>query len=115
MRAAELSPNDYQLVTAAATALRMLDRKHEAEKWYRQVSRVTYCIHQHSHIDEHLTYQAVNLRPTDARAHTNLGAILHLLGRTQQATVSYQAALNLQPGDPTTLGNLKKLGVSENS
>lgn len=38
MRAAELSPNDYQLVTAAATALRMLDRKHESEKWYRQVS-----------------------------------------------------------------------------
>lgn len=34
-----MSPNDYQLVTAAATALRMLDRKHEAEKWYRQVSK----------------------------------------------------------------------------
>lgn len=38
VRAAELSPNDYQLVTAAATSLRMLDRKHESEKWYRQVS-----------------------------------------------------------------------------
>lgn len=37
MRATELSPNDYQLVTAAATALRILDRKDEAEKWYRQV------------------------------------------------------------------------------
>lgn len=42
VRAAELSPNDYQLVTAAATALRMLDRKHEAEKWYRQVSVERY-------------------------------------------------------------------------
>lgn len=59
--------------------------------------------------------QAVNLRPNDARAHTNLGAILHLLGRTQQATVSYKIALNLQPNDPTTLGNLKKLGVAEDS
>jgi Flp pilus assembly protein TadD len=38
MRAAEISPNDYQLVTAAATALRMLDRVQEAEWWYRQVS-----------------------------------------------------------------------------
>lgn len=37
VRAAELSPNDYQLVTAAATALRMLDRVQEAEQWYRQV------------------------------------------------------------------------------
>lgn len=59
--------------------------------------------------------QAVNLMPNDARAHTNLGAILHLLGRTKQATVSYKIALNLQPGDPTTVGNLKKLGVTENS
>lgn len=38
MRAAEIAPNDYQLVTAAATALRMLDRVQEAERWYRQVS-----------------------------------------------------------------------------
>lgn len=62
-----------------------------------------------------LSLQAVNLQPNDARAHTNLGAILHLLGRTQQATGSYKTALNLQPDDPTTLGNLKKLGVTENS
>lgn len=62
-----------------------------------------------------LSLQAVNLRPNDARAHTNLGAILHLLGRTQQATSSYKTALNLQPDDPTTLANLKKLGVTVNS
>lgn len=37
VRAAELSPNDYSLVVAAATALRLLDRKNEAEKWYRTV------------------------------------------------------------------------------
>ena len=37
LRAAELSPNDYSLVMAAATALRLQERKAEAEKWYRQV------------------------------------------------------------------------------
>lgn len=37
IRAAELSPKDYSLVVAAATALRLLDRAHDAEKWYRQV------------------------------------------------------------------------------
>ena len=38
VRAAELSPNDYSLSVSAATALRMLDKKTEAEKWYRQVN-----------------------------------------------------------------------------
>lgn len=38
IRAAELSPNDYSLAVGAATALRLLDRKTEAEKWYRVVS-----------------------------------------------------------------------------
>lgn len=52
------------------------------------------------------------LRPDDARAHTNLGAIQHLLGRTKLAAASYREALQLQPGDPTTLANLAKLGVS---
>lgn len=37
IKAAELSPNDYSLAVAAATALRLLDRKNEAEKWYRTV------------------------------------------------------------------------------
>lgn len=59
--------------------------------------------------------QAVRLRPDDARAHTNLGAILHLLGRPLQAAVSYKEALKLQPNDPTTLANLAKLGVTEKS
>ena len=53
------------------------------------------------------------MRPDDARAHTNLGAILHLLGRQTQAASSYRDALKLQPGDPTTLANLAKLGVAE--
>lgn len=55
----------------------------------------------------------MQLRPDDARAHTNLGAILHLLGRTDQAATSYRKALALQPDDPTTLANLAKLGVTE--
>lgn len=57
--------------------------------------------------------QAVRLRPDDARAHTNLGAILHLLGRPIQAAISYREALKLQPNDPTTLANLAKLGTME--
>lgn len=57
--------------------------------------------------------QAVRLRPDDARAHTNLGAILHLLGRSNQAAISYKEALQLQPNDPTTLQNLAKLGIAE--
>lgn len=38
VRAVELSPDDYSLVTSAATALRLLDRKVEAELYYKQVS-----------------------------------------------------------------------------
>lgn len=38
VRAAELSPTDYSLVVGAATALRLLDRKNDAEAWYRMVS-----------------------------------------------------------------------------
>ena len=40
IKAAELSPNDYSLAVAAATALRLLDRKNEAEKWYRTVRKI---------------------------------------------------------------------------
>lgn len=38
IRAAELAPDDYALVVAAATALRLSERKAEAESWYRKVS-----------------------------------------------------------------------------
>lgn len=40
--AAELSPDDYSLAVSVATALRLLDRKNEAEKWYRTVRNQTY-------------------------------------------------------------------------
>lgn len=40
--AAELSPDDYSLAVSVATALRLLDRKNEAEKWYRTVRSQIY-------------------------------------------------------------------------
>lgn len=60
---------------------------------------------------DNVTYilQAVNLRPEDSISHTNLGAILHLLGETEKAEESYKEALRLQPGDPTALYNLATL------
>lgn len=42
--AAELAPNDYSMVVAAATALRLADRKAEAERWYRWVNIHSFCI-----------------------------------------------------------------------
>lgn len=44
IKAAELSPTDYSLAVAAATALRLLDRKHEAELWYRTVCRIVFSV-----------------------------------------------------------------------
>lgn len=119
VRAAELSPNDYSLVVGAATALRLLDRKNDAETWYRMVSfnykqyigllRVFYLLGKL--LSLFVLRKAVQLRPNDARAHTNLGAILHLLGQSNQAADSYKQALQLQPNDSTTIANLAKLGI----
>lgn len=51
IKAAELSPNDYSLAVAAATSLRLLDRKNEAEKWYRTVRTIfPYSISVHTNI-----------------------------------------------------------------
>lgn len=36
VRAAELKPADYDLVVAAATALRQAERKADAERWYKK-------------------------------------------------------------------------------
>ncbi|EFN60710.1 Transmembrane and TPR repeat-containing protein CG4341 [Camponotus floridanus] len=90
LRAAELSRSDYELSVAAASALRQADRRDEAEVWYRH---------------------AANLRPHEARSHTNLGAILHLNGKYKQAAAAYREALRLQPGDATTITNLHKLAA----
>jgi len=90
LRAAELLRSDYELSVAAASALRQADRRDEAEVWYRH---------------------AANLRPHEARSHTNLGAILHLNGKYKQAAAAYKEALRLQPGDATTITNLHKLAA----
>ena len=39
----------------------------------------------------------------------NLGALLHLLKRYEEAETYYNAALKLQPGDTLTIDNLRKL------
>lgn len=55
-------------------------------------------------------YMSPTLSPLqDARSHTNLGAILHLIGKYAEAADSYREALRLQPNDVTTLTNLHKL------
>lgn len=52
--AAELSPDDYSLAVSVATALRLLDRKNEAEKWYRTVCNTHSPINQFcSHSTRH--------------------------------------------------------------
>lgn len=44
-----------------------------------------------------------------AGVNMNLGALLHLLSRYDEAEVYYHEALELQPGDQLTTDNLKKL------
>jgi len=45
----------------------------------------------------------------DAASHSNLGAILHINNKLDEAERSYKNALRLQPDDATTLANLRKL------
>lgn len=42
-------------------------------------------------------------------AHMNLGAMLHLQGKLDEAEKSYMKALDLKPGDQLTQENLRKL------
>ena len=44
-----------------------------------------------------------------ATSHMNLGAMYHLNGKLEEAEKSYAEALRLQPNEPTTLHNLRKL------
>ncbi|XP_075225931.1 protein O-mannosyl-transferase TMTC2-like [Lycorma delicatula] len=76
------------LLLAAATALRQAGRLSHAEAVYRK---------------------ALDLSPTEASSHSNLGAILHLNGKYAEAAEAYKQALRLDPNDPTTLSNLRKL------
>lgn len=42
-------------------------------------------------------------------AHMNLGAMLHMQGKLDEAEKSYMKALELRPGDQLTKENLRKL------
>ncbi|KAA0715059.1 hypothetical protein E1301_Tti023847 [Triplophysa tibetana] len=53
--------------------------------------------------------QAANLRPKYPAALMNLGAILHLNGKLQEAEANYLRALELKPDDTITQSNLRKL------
>ncbi|MGH0165065.1 UNVERIFIED_CONTAM: hypothetical protein FKN15_048449 [Acipenser sinensis] len=52
---------------------------------------------------------AAGLRPDYPAALMNLGAILHLNGKLQDAEVYYLQALQLKPDDVITQSNLQKL------
>ncbi|XP_047002831.1 protein O-mannosyl-transferase TMTC2-like [Schistocerca americana] len=86
--AADLLPSRLDLALAAASSLRVAGLTGRAERFYRR---------------------AVQLRPQSARHHLNLGAILHLNGRYDEAAACYREALRLQPDDATALTNLQKL------
>ncbi|CAG7723419.1 unnamed protein product [Allacma fusca] len=83
-----LTPNDYEIVVGAANGLRQAGDNLMAEVYYEK---------------------AVALRPQEARAHMNLGAIRHLNRKYPEAHESYLTALILKPNDPMTMENLKKL------
>ena len=53
--------------------------------------------------------RAVKLRPNEATAHMNLGAILHFNNKLKEAEKHYLKALELKPNDPVTEANLQKL------
>ncbi|CAG0923838.1 unnamed protein product [Notodromas monacha] len=46
---------------------------------------------------------------SDAASHMNLGAMLHLNGKYEEAERSYVKSLELRPNDATTLTNLERL------
>jgi tetratricopeptide (TPR) repeat protein len=50
--------------------------------------------------------QASNLKPDDAAAHTNLGAVLQAQGKLDQAVGSYRRAIAINPYDAVTHSNL---------
>lgn len=47
VRAASLKSDDYELVVAAATALRQADRRTDAERWYRKAVAMRPLVRKH--------------------------------------------------------------------
>ena len=54
-----------------------------------------------SEVNEAIAYfqRALRIRPDDAQAHNNLGAILFQVGRVPEAILHLEQRLRLKPGD----------------
>ncbi|XP_077601104.1 protein O-mannosyl-transferase TMTC2-like [Stigmatopora nigra] len=87
-KAARLDSGEFDVVFSAAHMLRQASLNGAAEKYYGQ---------------------AAILRPNYPAALMNLGAILHLNGKLQEAEANYLRALRLKPDDAITQSNLRKL------
>uniref|UniRef100_A0A1A8ENU7 dolichyl-phosphate-mannose--protein mannosyltransferase n=1 Tax=Nothobranchius korthausae TaxID=1143690 RepID=A0A1A8ENU7_9TELE len=87
-KAARLDSGEFDVVFSAAHMLRQANLNEAAEKYYGQ---------------------AASLRPNYPAALMNLGAILHLNGKLQEAEANYLRALQLKPDDSITQSNLRKL------
>ncbi|XP_066579736.1 protein O-mannosyl-transferase TMTC2 [Amia ocellicauda] len=87
-KAAQLDSAEFDVVFNAAHMLRQASLNEAAEKYYRL---------------------AAGLRPNYPAALMNLGAILHLNGKLQEAEANYLRALQLKPDDIITQSNLRKL------
>nr|XP_006633670.1 PREDICTED: transmembrane and TPR repeat-containing protein 2 isoform X1 [Lepisosteus oculatus] len=87
-KAAQLDSTEFDVVFNAAHMLRQASLNEAAEKYYRL---------------------AAGLRPNYPAALMNLGAILHLNGKLQEAEANYLRALQLKPDDIITQSNLRKL------
>ena len=53
--------------------------------------------------------RAVELRPREAEPHLNLGAMLHLRGKLQEAESQYLEAWSIHPGHANVKINLERL------
>ncbi|CDQ63036.1 unnamed protein product [Oncorhynchus mykiss] len=87
-KAARLDSGEFDVVFSAAHMLRQASLNDAAEKYYGQ---------------------AASIRPNYPAALMNLGAILHLNGKLQEAETNYLRALQLKPDDTITQSNLRKL------
>ncbi|TSK13296.1 Transmembrane and TPR repeat-containing protein 2 [Bagarius yarrelli] len=87
-KAAELDSTEFNVVFSAAHILRHASLNEEAEKYYTK---------------------AAAIKPDNAAALMNLGAILHLNGKLAEAETHYLHALQLRPDDLITQSNLHKL------
>ncbi|XP_055789951.1 protein O-mannosyl-transferase TMTC2-like [Salvelinus fontinalis] len=87
-KAARLDSGEFDVVFSAAHMLRQASLNDAAEKYYGR---------------------AASIRPNYPAALMNLGAILHLNGKLQEAETNYLRALQLKPDDTITQSNLRKL------